>query len=58
MMSREEAMIWCGFYGLAWPKRGEVSDADAFLDAADIRLASVDEERAGSIMQALYAELT
>ena len=40
-MSREEAMIWCGFYGVEWPKVGQVADVDAFLDAADIRLAGV-----------------
>jgi hypothetical protein len=57
-MSREEASFWCGYYGLTWPRRGEVADAEAFLDAADVRLAGVhDQERAGAIMQALYTEL-
>ena len=57
-MSREEAMIWCGFYGVEWPKVGQVADVDAFLDAADIRLAGVCEERASEILQALYVELS
>ena len=55
-MSREEASFWCGFYGVEWPV-GQVADVDAFLDAADIRLAGVCEERASEILQALYTEL-
>ena len=39
-MSREEVMIWCGYYGLAWPR--SVDDVDRFLDEADTRLAGVD----------------
>ena len=46
-------MIWCGYYGVEWPKVGQAVDVDAFLDAADIRLAGVCEERASEILHAL-----
>lgn len=45
------------YYGVEWPKVGQVADVDAFLDAADIRLSGVCEERASEILQALYTEL-
>ena len=56
-MTRQEAIFWCGVYGVEWPKRGEVTDKDRALDECDIALAGVHKERAGDIMQVLYREL-